>query len=129
MVLMLLIGIGVMAGGPFLMSMMVDSIVRKSTVENLEIKQLNFTKALVVTGRVRNSGKIDLKNCIVDIQIWKQDNNEYKEYKRMFKKPTYSHKYNVAKFLPQRRAQEFKAVYDNFRVPDGYEVVVKSKCE
>jgi hypothetical protein len=129
LILMLLLGIGVMAGGPYAMSYMVDSVTRKSVISGLDIKQLNFTKALVVSGNLRNAGKIDLKDCRVVVEVWKKSNSDYKKYIRMFKKPKYKKEFIVAEHLPLRRSQEFRVVYDNFRTPNKMDVVVKSKCK
>jgi hypothetical protein len=128
MILMLLLAIGTFAGGPFAMSYMVDTVTRKTVIDRLEIKQLNFTKALVVSGSLRNAGKIALRDCKVVIEVWKKSNSDYKEYVRMFQKPKRKKEFMLTNSLPLRSSQDFRVVYDNFRSTENMDIIVKGKC-
>lgn len=129
MFLMLLLSIASFGGGPFFMKFMVDTIVRKTTIENLDVKQLVYTRAVIVRGTLVHSGKMDLKDCVVKVEIWKKATKMIDEYIRYVKKPTYKQEFEVVKSLPLGSTYDFQVVYDDFRLDENQEVVVKSKCK
>jgi hypothetical protein len=128
LILLIVVALGTLAGGPFAMGYMVDSVTRKTVVSSLDIKQLNYTKALVINGRLRNAGKIDLRDCKIIVEIWKKSNSSYKEYIRMFQKPKYKKIFKATDRLPLRGVHDFKVVYDNFRTPGKSDVIVRGEC-
>jgi hypothetical protein len=129
MILLLLIGIGVLSGGPFLMDKLIDSIVKKTSITNLNLKQLQFTDALVVTGSLNNLGKVAFKKCKIVVTTRKTSTNKYKDMLLDYKKPANSYTLNLDGGIEMKANKDFKFIVNGFRTDATMKTEVKGICD
>jgi hypothetical protein len=129
MILMILIGLSTLIGGPFLMDKLVDSVAKKTTISNLTLKQLQFTDALVVTGKIQNAGKVDFKSCKIVVTTRKTSKNQYKDILLQYKKPANKHIMKLDYTLAKGEEKEFKYIVDGFRTDATMKTEVKGICD
>jgi hypothetical protein len=129
-IFMFILGICILGGGPFLMDKMVDSVAKKTIVSDLTMKQLQFTDALVVHGKVTNLGKVDFKSCKIIVKNKKKSSNKYKQMILNLSKP---HSQYVMSLegggLTRAESRDFKFIVNGFKTDDTLKTEVEAVCD
>ena len=111
--------------GPIGMKYGLDRTIRKVVLKDTNVTQLDFAKDLIVTGFIKNEGKIDLSGCRVFVSVLKNDPNRYKELLFTLK-PLRKKSLHLTKSLTKGSDMPFKIVFDNFAYQNGYYRVEQS---
>ena len=69
---------------PIVGSFYLEEYLRKSSLQNIKITRLVYTKAIVFTAELKNDGKIPLKNTHIVISMVKKDNNSILQFFNLF---------------------------------------------
>ncbi len=112
---------------PFGIKLFLDQSVRKAEITSYKVTKLNFASTLVIQGYIKNSGKIDFKECQVSADIIKSDKNSYKNslYRLL---PILSKNIIIDKNITQEDKMPFKIIIDNFRYKGDYNVSLSGVC-
>ncbi|MCH9812769.1 MAG: DUF2393 domain-containing protein, partial [Epsilonproteobacteria bacterium] len=64
-----------MFSAPVAIKIFLDKTIRKVSIVDQNHTKLNFSKVLVVTGTVKNEGKVDLNKCYLSTKVLKLTGN------------------------------------------------------
>jgi len=112
---------------PFGVKFFLDQSIRKVEVITDKITKLNFASSLVVTGHIRNDGKITYNKCQVTAKVIKYDENEYKNTLNSLK-PIISKSIDINESIYQGEEALFKIVIDDFKYKKDYNVTLSGVC-
>jgi len=70
---------------PFIGYTQMHNYLFKNEIKLTSEKKLQFTKAVVVLGSLKNTSKVDFKSCLITAIVTKASSNKYKEYIYLFK--------------------------------------------
>ena len=124
MILMVLI---IMFIGPAGMKYGLDQTVRKVVLTDQNSTELPFAKNLVVLGKIKNSGRVDMAGCRVFVDILRKDENKYKELLYRLK-PLRKQILKIDKRLPKGEEMPYKIVFDHFALQKGYYINQSVEC-
>lgn len=125
---MILIVLILMITAPFGMKYGLDQTIRKVALADTNVTQLNFAKNLIVTGVIKNEGKIDLSGCRVFVKVVKKDPNHYKELLFALK-PLRKKSLHLDKPLKKGTDMPYKIVLDHFAYKENlYRVDQSVEC-
>jgi len=113
--------------GPIGVKLFLDKTIRKVKIIDQNSTKLNFSKLLVVTGKIENHGKIDLKKCYVSAKVLKISDNKYLNFLynlKPIRKRTIITEANISKDT----SEEFKVVFEKFNYKKDYRVAVSAEC-
>ena len=99
----------------------------KSELELVSEKKLEFTKAIVVHGKVRNISKRDFQSCKITATAYKKSSNELKNY--ILKLKPIQNSSIVQYDIFQNQIREFKMFIEPFVYTKDYEVTLKVSCK
>ena len=124
---MILLVLLLMVPGPFLMKYALDQTVRKTELTDLNTTQLSYAKNLIVLGKIKNRGRIDMEGCRVFADVVKLDSNRYKQF--LYKlKPLRKQMLKIEKKLPKGEEMPYRIVFDNFDLKKKYNVIQSVEC-
>ncbi len=112
---------------PFGIKYFLDNSVRKSVIIDKNVTKFNFKDVLVVTGSVKNSGKIDFQKCSVHAKIIKYHKNSIKDFLSKFK-PLKIKSILLDEEIKKNEQKKFKIVFENFKYSGEYNVTVDAEC-
>ncbi len=125
---MILIVLILMVTGPFGMKYGLDQTIRKVVLQDTNSTQLHFAKDLIVTGVIKNEGRIDLAGCRVFVKIVKKDSNRYKELLYALK-PLRKKSVHLEKKLVKGDDLPYKIVFNHFAYKENlYRVDQSVEC-
>ncbi len=129
---MLLLTVLVLIVGPFLVKFLLDTTIRKTEIQETDIKRLNFTNTLVISGVLKNSGKIEYAKCKINASVINKSlDNKYLDYLLLFFKPNYKIYEPIdLKGLPLKigESMEFRVSIENFLPTENFKVDVRGVC-
>ena len=126
-ILILLISLALLFAGPFVLKHYLDKSLRPSLAQTLEVKKLNFSNSLIVTGDVKNISKTNFSTCSVDISILKDSDNNIKNLIYQLK-PLRKQTIFIDKPIEVNATKEFRVVFDSYTYSEDINVSVKSEC-
>jgi len=104
------------------------SYIFKNHIENIEIKQLEFSPALVVKGVLVNDSKFNFKECTIKAKVFKVSHNELFDMLyplNPFKKSSYTLRdINLSK----HQKKEFKFFIEPFHYTKEYNSSISGSC-
>jgi hypothetical protein len=112
---------------PIGLKIILDKTVRHVEVLDQNHTFLNFSKALVVTGNIKNLGKIDLRRCYIQTKILKQSDNKYLDLLYNIK-PLRQRTIVLDKNITQKDTNEFKVVFEKFNNSKKYKLAINAEC-
>jgi ATP-dependent phosphoenolpyruvate carboxykinase len=112
---------------PFGVKFFLDQSVRKVEVITDKITKLNFASSLIITGHIKNEGKIAYKKCQITAKVIKYDENEYKNTLNSLK-PIISKSIDINKSISKGEEALFKIVIDDFKYKKDYNVTLSGVC-
>ena len=112
---------------PLMINTFMNKTVRKNSVKIIKIDYLHFSKALIVSAKIKNEGKVDFKECKVKAKIIKQSKNAFKNFLYGLK-PLKKRTIFIKDKITKQSSMEFKVVFDNFDYKKDYNVTIKAEC-
>jgi len=112
---------------PIGIKIFLDKSVRKVEIQDQNSTLLNFSKALVVTGKLYNLGKIDMTRCYIKTKILKQTDNKYLNILYNLK-PIRQRTTILDENLTQNSSKELKVVFEKFNYQKEYRVTLFAEC-
>jgi len=126
-VFVLLISLALLFAGPFILKHYLDQFLRPTITKTTSIKKLTYTNALIVTGEVTNTSKMNFSTCSVDISVLKTGSGLIKNYLNQLK-PIRKMTISINKPLPMGEVEEFRIVFDGYNYSKDINVSVNSNC-
>ncbi|WP_457596570.1 DUF2393 family protein [Hydrogenimonas sp.] len=68
---LLFLGLCTLFFGPLAIKMAMDRFIRSAQVEEVTLKPLKFSRALLVEGELRNTGRIDYSRCDLVVSLYR----------------------------------------------------------
>ncbi len=98
----------------------------KNTLELTSQKKLNFTKAIVVKGTIKNDTKHPFKDCKIRAFVHKVSSNKIKNYIYKFKSLANMSilEYNIQ----SEEKRRFKIIIEPFTYSEDYNISLEAKC-
>lgn len=124
MVFVLLV-LGVM--GPFFMKWYLNKALRKTNLQIVNMKQLNFSDTFIMDGKVENLSKRDFSTCRVYIGFYKVSKNKYLKYFDNIK-PIKTYAKDLKEPLKMGQSADFRIVLNNFKIAKDMNVSGVSEC-
>jgi aromatic ring-opening dioxygenase LigB subunit len=112
---------------PIGIKIFLDKTVRKVEILDQNSTKLNFSKALVITGKIKNQGKIDLHKCYINAKVLKTSNNKYLDFLYNLK-PIRKRTILTEANLSKEKFEEFKVVFEKFNYKKEYRVSLSAEC-
>ena len=113
--------------GPIAIKIFLDKTIRKVEIIDQNSTKLNFSKSLLITGKIENHGKINLHKCYVNTKVLKTSQNKYLNFLynlKPIRKRTIVTESNISK----DESEEFKVVFEKFNYKKDYSVTVSAEC-
>jgi hypothetical protein len=113
--------------GPIGIKLFLDKTVRKVNIIDQNSTKLNFSKSLVITGKIENHGKINLHKCYLNTKVLKISDNKYLNFLynlKPIRKRTVVTEANISK----DESEEFKVVFEKFNYKKDYSVSITAEC-
>jgi hypothetical protein len=117
----------IMIVGPMGMKYGLDQTVRKVLLVDKNSTELPFAKNLVVFGKIKNFGRVDMAGCRVFVDVLRKEDNKYKELLYRLK-PIRKQVLKIDKKLPKGEEMPYKIVFDHFKLEKGYYVSQSVEC-
>lgn len=113
--------------GPISIKIFLDTTIRHVVVVDKNHTELNFSKYLVVTGKIENRGKIKFHKCFVSAKVHNVSSNKYKNMLN-FIKPMRKRTIMLDANILQKEQKEFKVVFTDFDYGKKYSVDILAEC-
>jgi len=113
---------------PFVGSYYLEEYIRGSSLQNIKIARLVYTPAIIVSGELKNNGKIATKGTYLLFSMVKKDNNSILEFINIFK-PVKTQKVYLKYQLAPNETKEIRVVLDisKITIPTSYAVYYQIK--
>jgi len=113
---------------PFVGSYYLEEYIRSSSLQNIKISRLVYTKAIVVSAELKNNGVIPIKKTHLLLSMIKKDNNSILEFINLFK-PAKTQKIYLQYPLAPNETREIRVVLDISKIalPTSYAVYYQIK--
>jgi len=99
----------------------------KNTITLTSQKKLNFTKAIVIKGKISNGSKFNFKSCKITASAFKVSKNPLKSFLYPFKPLK---KMSILKEdIPKGETKEFKMFIEPFTYSKDYNVSLEASCK
>jgi len=112
---------------PIAIKIFFDKSVKKVELIDKKVTKLDFSKMLVVEGKIKNISKIDFKKCRIFASIDKIYDNRYKNYIN-YLKPLRKMSILLDKELKKEEAYPYKMVFKDFNISIEYDLKVYGEC-
>jgi len=99
----------------------------KNHIQKLEIKKLQFTKALIVKGEVVNDSKQAFTQCFIKTGVYKISKNKYLNMLFPYV-PFIKRTFPMDLNLTKHQSQEFKFFIEPFYYSKEFNVTIKADC-
>lgn len=101
---------------------------RKTSIDNIKVARLVYTKAIVITADIKNDGKIPIKKTSVVISLVKKNNNSILEFINIFS-PVKTDKIEFKMPLTPSDTKDIRIVIDTTKIanPSAYAIYYQIK--
>jgi len=123
---LLLLGFVLLIAGPTIGYFQMHKYLFKNSTELISEKKLNFVKAIVVHGRLKNESKFYFKECKVTANVYKVTSNKWKNY--IFRLKPFQHSSLIIHDIPKGSTKEFKLFVEPFRYSKEYNLTLGASC-
>lgn len=124
---LILLSFVIIIAGPIFSYNYIHSTMFKAEISNLQIKELEFSEALVVKGTLTNFGTKDLKKCSIDLKAYKGAHNFLEELVyplKPFKKMSILKQEQI----DRNSSIKFKMILEPFTYSKEYNISIKATC-
>ena len=101
-------------------------IVYKHTVSITSEKKLNFTKAVIIYGTIKNESKRNFKSCKIKAKIFKQSTNKLKNF--LYQVKPYKQRSITKNSILKEEIIKFKILVEPFLYEKDYSVSIGAVC-
>jgi len=114
-----------LSAGPSIIGgyILTEDIIRRVEVSDFHVKRLRFVKAFVVTGTIRNDGKINFKKIYVKVKFVKKTDSKLSEF-RNFYSPTNEQIFVINEPLAVGESKEFKFLADTTNIKNPNSLII-----
>ncbi len=113
--------------GPFGMKYALDQTVRKVVLIEQNVTELPFARNLIVLGKIKNLGRVDMAGCRIFVDVVKKDENRYKQLLYRLK-PLRKEVLAINQKVPKGKEMPYKIVFDHFKLKYPYSVTQSLEC-
>jgi len=99
----------------------------KNTITLTSQKKLNFTKAIVIKGKISNDSKFNFKSCKITASAFKVSKNPVKKFLYPFK--PLKKMSIIQEDIPKGETKEFKMFIEPFTYSKDYNVSLEASCK
>ncbi len=124
---MILFSFSFLVFGFFGVKYFLNQTVRKNVTKIEDIKPLHFSNSIIITGYIKNMGKINYKECFINIKIIKSSNNKIKEFINLLK-PIKKETISINKQINKDKSYNFKITVNNIIYRKDYNISSKTIC-
>lgn len=114
-------------GAFFGIKIFLDNTIRKNKITILHAKQLHFENALVISGKLKNLGRINFNKCIITFKISKKTNNKIKNIIYNIK-PISKRSIIIDKEILRNNSYIFKTILNNIIYKDNLNLTAHANC-
>ena len=126
-IFMMLLAFVILFVGPIVGYIKLHEYLFKNTLELVSQKKLNFTKAIVVKGKLTNQSKYTFSECLVTANVHKHTENKYKNYIYSFKP---FQKMSILEYdIAKGKTIEFKIIVEPFTYAKDYNISLGANCK
>ena len=111
---------------PFVGYIQMHNYIFKKELSVVKQKKLQFTKAVIVWGQLKNSSQRDFQSCKITAIFHKASKNKYKNYIYSFK--LIQQMSIIKKDITQGSKIDFKIIVDPFTYTKAYNIKLKADC-
>ncbi len=122
-----MLGFATLFLGPSLGYVEMHKFLFKNSVSISSQKKLEFTKAIVVKGNLKNESKFDFKSCNIVVNVHKVSKNSLKNYFYKFK--TIQKMSIVREDIRTGETIDFKLFIEPFTYSKDYNLSIGAKCK
>ncbi len=124
--LLVLIAFIIIIAGPIVGYNYIHSTIYKTEINDITIKRLEFSEALVIKGSLTNLGKEPFKKCTISTKAYKGATNFLEELvyplKPFQKMSILKHDINISEVV------DFKMILEPFTYSKEYNISIKANC-
>jgi len=113
--------------GPSLGYVVMHKYLFKADTELISQKKLNFSKAVIVKGKLTNNSRFNFKSCVVTAEIYKVTKNKYKNY--IYKLKPFQKMSIVEKDIQKGETRNFKIIVEPFTYKKDYNISLEASCK
>jgi len=113
--------------GPFIIKNYLDEYLRPTKNIDILVKKLEFSNALVVTGKVKNISNHTYNICNVKISVLKNSDNFINKTINKLK-PLRKKSISINESLDINQTKELRVVFDNYTYANDVNVSINSEC-
>lgn len=113
---------------PFIGAFYLEEYLRGITLQNIKVSRLVYTKAIVVSAKMKNNGRAPLHTTHLLFSLVKKDNNSIREFINILK-PIKTEKITIQEPVKQGETIDIRAVLDISQIedPNSYAIYYKAK--
>lgn len=126
-ILMFMISLAILFFGPFVLKHYLDIFLRPTEIKNIQMKKLNFTDALIVTGEIKNISKMSFSLCGVNVSVLKASSSALENFANSLK-PLLNKSMFLDKTLDINETKEFRVVFDYYTYDKDINISVQTEC-
>jgi hypothetical protein len=114
--------------GPFVGAYYIEEYLRSSSLQNIDVLRLTYTKAIVVNADIKNNGKAKLKDSYVSFCMVKKNKNSILEFINSIK-AAHVQKYTFNLPIDKGASEHIRVVVDTSKlaVPTDYALYYQIK--
>ncbi len=113
---------------PIFLKIFLDKSVRKVDIVDQNRTILSFSKSLIITGKLQNSGRVDFNRCFIDAKIFKISENRYRDILNRVK-PARKKSIIVDENVTIGSFMEFRIVFENFKYSKrDFNMSISAEC-
>jgi hypothetical protein len=94
-----------------------EEYLRASSLKNIDILRLTFTKAIVLNADIQNDGNSNIGTTYISLQMVKKDKNSILQFINTLK-PAYTQKYVYKLPMQKGESAHIRAVIDTTKLPN-----------
>jgi hypothetical protein len=113
--------------GPTVGYIQMHKYLYKNSITLTQNKRLQFAKAVVLKGEVKNLSHFDFKECKIKASLYKVTKNNYKNYILKFK--PIKKQSILLRDIPKGQSKSFKMIVDPFSYTKEYGVSLGADCK
>ena len=126
-IFLILLAFSLLALGPTLGYIKMHEYLFKNSTVITSQKKLEFTKAVVVKGKLSNESKFDFESCNITAKAYKVSNNSWKNYIYQFK--TIKKMSILEHDIKKGETIDFKIIVEPFTYAQDYNISVGADCK
>jgi len=111
---------------PFVGYVQMHNMIFKKELTLVSKKKLQFTKAAVVFGKLKNTSNRDFESCLITAIATKKTKNKYKNY--IFRLKPIMKMSIVKEDIVKGNEIEFKIIIDPFTYTKDFDIILEADC-